>query len=175
MKKVESAPKLLNFTKLRGLLPICPQPFNIFTQIYLPYLWHFTTLSLELIFGNPLTPPAATIPCASMLRDDPSSQKCFSRQMQSLIVLKICSWLRRCAAECGHLISLNKTHSFWRALRHVKILKYFEMGWMKLCCKRWAASFLWFAWVVFLGWLWVPFSCFSTVVPIQNDIERNRH
>ena len=32
------------FTKLRGFAHFLPQPSNIFTQIYLPYLWHFATL-----------------------------------------------------------------------------------------------------------------------------------
>ena len=30
--------------KLNGLLHFLPQPSDIFTQIYLPYLWHFATL-----------------------------------------------------------------------------------------------------------------------------------
>ena len=33
------------------------------------------------------------------------------RQIQSLIVFKICSWLRSCAAECGHLISLTRCNT----------------------------------------------------------------
>ena len=36
--------KLLQFTKLKGLPHFLPQPSNIFTQIYLLYLWHFATL-----------------------------------------------------------------------------------------------------------------------------------
>ena len=42
-KLIEFTQKLLHFTKLRGLfyLNLLPQPFNIFTQIYLPYLWRF--------------------------------------------------------------------------------------------------------------------------------------
>ena len=42
---VELTPKLLHFTKLCGLLHFLPQPSNIFTQIYLPYLWHFANLT----------------------------------------------------------------------------------------------------------------------------------
>ena len=43
-KLVELTQKLLHFRKLRGLLHFLPQLSNIFTQIYLPYLWHFATL-----------------------------------------------------------------------------------------------------------------------------------
>ena len=49
-KLVELTQKLLHFTKLRGLLHFLPQLSNIFTQIYLPYLWHFATLP-----SSPLT------------------------------------------------------------------------------------------------------------------------
>ena len=45
-KLVDFTSKLLYFTKLRGLPHFLPQPSNIFTQIYLPYLWHFATLLL---------------------------------------------------------------------------------------------------------------------------------
>ena len=41
---VEFTPKLLHFTKLCGTPYFLPQPSNIFTQIYLSYLWHFATL-----------------------------------------------------------------------------------------------------------------------------------
>ena len=47
---VELIPKLLHFSKLCGLLHFLPQPSNIFTQIYLPYLWHFATLFTTLSF-----------------------------------------------------------------------------------------------------------------------------
>ena len=36
-KLVEFIQKLLHFTKRRGLLHLLPQPFNILTQIYLPF------------------------------------------------------------------------------------------------------------------------------------------
>ena len=35
---------LLNLAELQGLPNFLPKPSNIFTQIYLPYLWHFATL-----------------------------------------------------------------------------------------------------------------------------------
>ena len=50
-KMVKSTPRLLNFTKLRGVLHFLPKPSNIFTQIYLPYLWHFATLSSDELSG----------------------------------------------------------------------------------------------------------------------------
>ena len=37
-KLVELIQKLLHFAKRRGLLYFSPQPSDIFTQIYLPYL-----------------------------------------------------------------------------------------------------------------------------------------
>ena len=43
-KNCWNLPKTTHFRKLRGLLHFLPQPSNIFTQIYLPYLWHFATL-----------------------------------------------------------------------------------------------------------------------------------
>ena len=52
-KLVKFTQKLLNFTKLRGLLHFLPQLSNIFTQIYLPYLWHFATLcSIGVVVGG---------------------------------------------------------------------------------------------------------------------------
>ena len=43
---VEFTPKLLDITKPSSLQQSLPQPSNIFTQIYLPYLWQFATLFL---------------------------------------------------------------------------------------------------------------------------------
>ena len=43
-KLVEFTAKLLYFAKLCGLLHFLPWFSNIFTQIYLPCLWHFATL-----------------------------------------------------------------------------------------------------------------------------------
>ena len=51
-RMVKSTPRLPNFTKLRGLLHFLPKPSNIFTQIYLPYLWHFATLAEIIKLGN---------------------------------------------------------------------------------------------------------------------------
>ena len=41
--------KLLYFTQLCGLPYFLPKPFNIFTQRYVPYLWHFATLFVSSI------------------------------------------------------------------------------------------------------------------------------
>ena len=48
---VEFSPKLLHFTKLHSLLHFLPEPCNIFTQIYLPYLWHFAILQKGFPWG----------------------------------------------------------------------------------------------------------------------------
>ena len=49
---VKFTPKLFYFTKLRGLLHFLPQLSTIFTQIYLPYLWHLATLDAAAADGD---------------------------------------------------------------------------------------------------------------------------
>ena len=118
--------------KLCGFLHFLPQPSNIFTQIYLPYLWHFATLSvLNKIFHHidfhsfiHKCPTASFNTCIFWRAGVTNCGQCYCLTRTSCIIcmmiMMICLLPYSCVRQYDHLLNsialsliIEQWNKFW--------------------------------------------------------------